>query len=91
MPSPSELTKMMVGVMDAVIYLNEHHLVHLAIMAANVLVAQDHVCKLTGFQFTREMTKQVFESLSRLLSVLNYLLKVGILNPSESCFWDYAG
>ena len=60
MPSPSELIKMMLGILDALIYLNEHHLVHLAVTAANVLVSQDNVCKLTGFQFTREMTEEVF-------------------------------
>lgn len=59
MPSPSELIKMMLGVVDAAIYLNEQHLVHLAIMADNILVGQDNVCKLTGFQFTREMTEEV--------------------------------
>jgi serine/threonine protein kinase len=56
MPGPSTLVEMMIDIIDAVIYLDEQHLVHVAIMAANVLVGSNNVCKLTGFQFARQMS-----------------------------------
>ena len=55
---PVQLLRMLVDVADALLYLEKLGLVHRAVMAANVLVGDNYVCKLSGMQYLQQLTKQ---------------------------------
>lgn len=55
---PVELLKMLIDIIDALLYLERSGLVHRAVMAANVLVGDGYVCKLSGMQYLRQLTNQ---------------------------------
>ncbi|KAL9950623.1 hypothetical protein ACROYT_G043148 [Oculina patagonica] len=55
---PIQLLKMLIDITDALLYLEGLGLVHRAVMAANVLVGDGYVCKLSGMQYLRQLTNQ---------------------------------
>ena len=55
---PVQLIKMLLDVTDALLFLEEKGLVHRAVMAANVLVGDSYICKLSGLQHLRQLTSQ---------------------------------
>jgi len=57
-PQPVQLLSMLVNIADALLYLEKLGLVHRAVMAANVLVGDNYVCKLSGMQSLRQLTNQ---------------------------------
>ncbi|CAH3116370.1 unnamed protein product, partial [Pocillopora meandrina] len=57
---PVQLIKMLLDVTDALLFLEEKGLVHRAVMAANVLVGDSYICKLSGMQHLRQLASQNF-------------------------------
>ena len=55
---PVQLIKMLLDITDALLFLEEEGLVHRAVMAANVLVGDSYICKLSGMQHLRQLTSQ---------------------------------
>ena len=55
---PVQLLRMLVNIADALLYLENLGLVHRAVMAANVLVRDNYVCKLNGMQSLQQLTNQ---------------------------------
>ena len=55
---PVQLLRMLVDIADALLYLQKLGLVHRAVMAANVLVGDNYVCKLSGMQSLQQLTSQ---------------------------------
>ena len=55
---PIQLLMMLIDITDALLYLERLGLVHLAVMAANVLVGDGYVCKLSGMQHLRQLANQ---------------------------------
>ena len=55
---PVQLIKMILDITDALLFLEEKGLVHRAVMAANVLVGDGYICKLSGMQHLRKLTRQ---------------------------------
>ena len=55
---PVQLLRMLINIADALLYLEELGLVHRAVMAANVLVGANYVCKLNGMQSLQELMNQ---------------------------------
>lgn len=53
-----QLIKMLLNITDALLFLEENLLVHRAVMAANVLVGDGYICKLSGLQHVRQLTSQ---------------------------------
>ena len=49
---------MLINITDALLYIKSSGLVHRAVMAANVLVGDGYVCKLSGMQHLRQLTNQ---------------------------------
>nr|XP_058966526.1 tyrosine-protein kinase JAK2-like isoform X2 [Pocillopora verrucosa] len=49
---------MILDITDALLFLEEKGLVHRAVMAANVLVGDGYICKLSGMQHLRKLTRQ---------------------------------
>ena len=54
---PTQLLQMLIGISDALLYLEKLSLVHRAIMAKNVLVGDNFVCKLNGLHAIKQLTK----------------------------------
>ena len=54
--TPNQLLKMLMGISDALLYLEELGLVHRAVMAENVLVGDNFVCKLSGLHSLKQLT-----------------------------------
>ena len=55
---PVQLLRMLVDIADALLYLEKLGLVHRAVMAANVLVGDSYVCKLSGMESLQQLTNQ---------------------------------
>ncbi len=55
---PFQLLNMLIDIVDALLYLERSGLVHRAVMAANVLVGDGLVCKLSGMQYLQQLTNQ---------------------------------
>ena len=55
---PVQLLRMLINIADALLYLEKLGLVHRAVMAANVLVGDSYVCKLSGMQSVKQLTSQ---------------------------------
>ena len=55
---PVQLLKMLINIAEALLYLEKLGLVHRAVMAANVLVGDNYVCKLSGMQSVQQLTSQ---------------------------------
>ena len=55
---PAQLLKMLLDIVDALLFLEKSGLVHRAVMAANVLVGDSYVCKLSGMQYLQQLTTQ---------------------------------
>ena len=55
---PVQLIKMLLDITDALLFLEEKGLVHRAVMAENVLVGDNYICKLSGMQHLRQVTSQ---------------------------------
>lgn len=55
---PVQLLRMLIDVADALLYLEKLGLVHRSVMAANVLVGDSYVCKLSGMQSLQQLTNQ---------------------------------
>lgn len=55
---PVQLLRMLINIADALLYLEQLGLVHRAVMAANVLVGDNYVCKLSGMQSVQHLTSQ---------------------------------
>ena len=53
-----QLLRMLINIADALLYLEQLGLVHRAVMAANVLVGDSYVCKLSGMQSVQHLTSQ---------------------------------
>ena len=53
---PTQLLKMLIGISDALLYLEKLGLVHRAIMAENILVGDNFVCKLSGLHALKQLT-----------------------------------
>ena len=49
---------MLIDVSDALLFLNEQGWVHRAIMAENVLVGENFVCKLSGLHSLQQLTNE---------------------------------
>ena len=56
--TPVQLLMMLINVAEALLYLEKLGLVHRAVMAANVLVGDNYVCKLSGMQSVQQLTSQ---------------------------------
>ena len=52
----TQLLKMLIGISDALLHLEKLNLVHRAIMAENVLVGDNFVCKLSGLHALEQLT-----------------------------------
>ena len=55
---PVQLLRMLIDIADALLHLEKLGLVHRAVMAANVLVGDNHVCKLSGMQSLQQLINQ---------------------------------
>ena len=55
---PVQLLRMLINIADALLHLETLGLVHRAVMAANVLVGDNYVCKLSGMQSVQQLTNQ---------------------------------
>ena len=55
---PVQLLRMLINIADALLYLEKLSLVHRAVMAANVLVGDNYVCKLSGMQSVQHLMSQ---------------------------------
>lgn len=55
---PVQLLRMLIHIADALLYIEKLGLVHRAVMAANVLVGDSYVCKLSGMQSLEQLTNQ---------------------------------
>jgi len=55
---PVELLRMLGNIADALLYLEKIGLVHRAVMAANMLVGDNYVCKLSGMQSLKQLKSQ---------------------------------
>ena len=55
---PAQLLKMLLDIVDALLFLEKSGLVHRAVMTANVLVGDSYVCKLSGMQYLQQLTTQ---------------------------------
>ena len=53
---PIDLLKMLIDVSDALVHLEALGLVHRSVMAENVLVGENYVCKLSGLHYLRQLT-----------------------------------
>ena len=69
---PVQLLRMLVDIADALLYLEKLSLVHRAVMAANVLVGDNYVCKLSGMQSLQQLTNQS-KSPQRVIKVIVHL------------------
>ena len=56
---PTQLLKMLIGISDALLYLEKLGLVHRAIMAENILVGDNFVCKLSGLHALKQLTVDI--------------------------------
>lgn len=54
---PPTLYKMLIDISNALLYLEELGLVHRAVMAENVLVGDNYVCKLSGLHSLQPLTR----------------------------------
>ena len=54
---PVQLLKMLIDISDALLYLEDLGLVHRAVMAENVLVGDNFVCKLSGLQSLQQLDR----------------------------------
>jgi len=72
---PVQLLGMLVNIADALLYLEKLGLVHRAVMAANMLVGDNYVCKLSGMQSLKQLTSQCKSA--------QYMIKV-ICSDNES-------
>lgn len=54
---PVDLFKMLINISHALLHLEELGLVHRAVMAENVLVGDNYVCKLSGLHSLRQFTR----------------------------------
>ena len=55
---PVQLLRMLINIADALLHLETLGLVHRTVMAANVLVGDNYVCKLSGMQSVQHLTSQ---------------------------------
>ena len=54
---PIDLLRMLINISCALLYLEELGLVHRAVMAENVLVGDNYVCKLSGLHSLQQLTR----------------------------------